>query len=63
MMYTEACPHCGDENYEITDYGDNFDTYSGSQWWACTCSKCGHKFEITKIYNLAEVTIEEVSGS
>ena len=63
MMYTEAYPNCGDENYEINDYGDNFDTYSGSQWWAYTCSKCGHKFEITKIYNLAEVTIEEVSGS
>ena len=63
MSYNEACPNCGSEDYEVSDYGDSFDTYGGEQWWTCTCSKCGHSFEMIKTYELKNVIIEEVSES
>lgn len=59
MKYTEACPKCNSNEYEINDYDDNFDQFGAVQWWACTCAKCNTKFHIEKVYKLANVTIEE----
>lgn len=60
MKYTEACPKCNNEDYEVNDYGDSFDQYGGGeQWWECTCLKCNTKFYMTKIYKLVNVTIEQ----
>jgi len=63
MKYIEACPHCNCEDYEVLDYGDSFDEFGGEQWWSCVCSNCGRKFDITKVYDLKDVIIEEVSES
>jgi len=63
MTYSETCPKCGSEDYEIDEYGDDFSGGGGEQWWTCICSKCGCKFDMTKIYKLANVIIEEVSES
>jgi hypothetical protein len=63
MTYSETCPNCGCEDYEVNDYGDSFDQFGGGQWWSCTCDKCGCKFDMTKIYKLSNVIIEEVSES
>ena len=57
MRYEEKCPICNSENYETEDYSDGFDTYSGEQWWYCVCSN-GHRFSITKVYELKNVIIE-----
>ena len=59
MKYTEACPKCNSDEYEINDYDDNFDQFGAIQWWACTCAKCNTKFYIEKTYKLANVTVEE----
>ena len=58
MKYEEKCPICGDENYEVEDYDDSYDCDGGEQWWYCRCLN-GHKFSITKIYELKNVIIEE----
>lgn len=57
MCYEEKCPICNSEDYEVEDYSDTFDTFSGEQWWICVCPN-GHKFSITKIYDLKDVIIE-----
>jgi hypothetical protein len=59
MSYTEACPKCNSEEYEINDYGDSFDQFGAEQWWICTCANCNTKFSINKMYKLTEVNIEE----
>ena len=56
MKYKEACPVCGSEDYEVLDYGDEFDTYGATQWWTCKCP-CGQNFEIRKEYDLTNVII------
>lgn len=61
MKYREACPNCNSENYEITDYSDEFDMDGCVQWWDCMCEDCGRKFSITKVYTLSNVIVEEVS--
>jgi hypothetical protein len=63
MAYSETCPKCGCEDYEVNDYGDSFDQFGCEQWWSCTCSKCGCNFDMTKVYRLTNVIIEEVSAS
>ena len=63
MAYSETCPKCGCEDYEVNDYGDSFDQFGGEQWWSCTCDKCGCNFDMTKVYKLTSVIIEEVSAS
>ena len=63
MMYSEACPKCGNEDYERADYGDDFDQFGAEQWWYCVCHDCGCTFNITKTYDLKSVIIEEVSAS
>ena len=63
MAYSETCPKCGSEDYEVEDYGDSFDGFGGEQWWTCTCSNCGCKFDMTKSYKLTNVIIEKVSAS
>ena len=57
MCYEEKCPICNSENYEVEDYSDSFDTFGGEQWWYCVCHN-GHKFSITKVYDLKDVIIE-----
>ena len=59
MTWREECPECQSEDYEVNDYHDDFDYYGGSQWWNCTCSKCGCNFTIAKDYKLVDVTIEK----
>ena len=59
MKYTESCPKCHSEEYEINDYGDNFDQFGAEQWWICTCVNCDTKFSINKMYKLVEVNVEE----
>lgn len=59
MTYSETCPKCGSEEYEVNDYDDNFDQFGAVQWWACTCTECKTKFQMTKLYKLTEVSIEE----
>jgi len=59
MKYSEACPKCGSEEYEINDYGDNFDQFGAEQWWEYTCAKCDTKFHMLKMYKLVGVSIEE----
>lgn len=63
MTYSEVCPRCGSEEYETDDYGDSFDQFGGEQWWTCVCNDCGCKFDITKVYELKDVIVEEVSAS
>ena len=60
MDFIGACPKCGDENYEIEDYNDDFDQYGRAQRWKAVCTKCGQKFEITREYVLKNVTIEPI---
>ena len=62
MTYSEACPNCHDEDYIVDEYNDSFDQFGGTQWWDCTCSKCGQKFTITKEYKLVEVMVEEAEA-
>ncbi len=59
MKYSEVCPHCDSSEYEINDYGDDFDQFGAEQWWECTCAKCGTKFQMIKLYKLTEVIIEK----
>lgn len=63
MTYSDACPKCGDYDYEIEDYGDDFDQFGGSRWWKCRCPKCGYHFYMNQVYKLTEVYFEEVSES
>lgn len=63
MKYNEVCPQCGSEEYETEDYGDSFDQFGAEQWWTCVCNDCGCTFSITKMYDLKNVIIEEVSES
>lgn len=57
--YTDACPDCGNEDYDITDYGDEFDDYGGEQWWECHCEKCGCNFTKHRFYTTEKVIIEK----
>jgi predicted nucleic-acid-binding Zn-ribbon protein len=59
MKYSEACPKCGSEEYEINDYGDSFDQFGAEQWWECTCTQCETKFHMLKMYKLVNVSVEE----
>ncbi len=59
MKYTEACPKCNSNEYEINDSGDYFDQFGAELWWECTCDKCDKKFYINKMYRLTSVIIEE----
>ena len=53
-----ACPMCGNEDYEIGDYGENFDDEDYySRWWLCRCKKCGYCYEVEKIYNLVRTLV------
>ena len=63
MTYSDTCPKCNYEDYEIEDYGDNFDEFGGTQWWKCYCPRCGYHFYMNKLYKLTEVYFEEVSDS
>ena len=63
MMHSETCPKCGSDDYEINDYSDDFTGCGGEQWWSCTCNKCGCNFDMTKVYRLTNVIVEEVSAS
>ena len=58
MKYSEACPKCNSEDYTVEDYQDSFEQFDCSQWWDCSCPKCGQKFTIYKRYKLVEVQVE-----
>jgi len=58
-MRDYECPDCQSNDYLINDYNDDFDYNGGSQWWTCTCSKCGCKFTIFKDYKLIRTIIEK----
>jgi len=57
-MSEEKCPKCGNKEYRIDDYNDDFDQDGGAQWWTCTCSKCGCRFTITTTYKYLSTTVE-----
>jgi transposase-like protein len=53
-----ACPKCGSEDYEVGDYGENFnDEDYYSRWWLCRCKKCDYCYEVEKIYNLVRTLV------
>lgn len=54
----EACPMCDSEDYTIEDYFENFcGEEGGVQWWSCRCNKCGCKFDIERVYELADISV------
>ena len=63
MTYSDTCPKCNHEDYEIEDYGDEFDQYSAFQWYQCRCPNCGYRFIMNREYKLTDVSFEEVSAS
>lgn len=57
MFEEEKCPTCGNADYEIEDYGEEFDYDSACQWWKCICSQCGQHFMIERFYDLKSVEV------
>ena len=57
MFNEEKCPDCGSEDYDISEYWDDFDEDGGIRVWKCVCPKCHKNFIITYEYKCTEVTV------
>lgn len=59
----EVCPVCGSENFDWTDYQENFNDEAAWQGWCCRCKDCCCKFTIERVYKLVDVSVRRVHGN
>jgi len=65
MLDYEQCPYCGSEDFDISDFDQNFDIDDVSFYWRCNCNECEKVFNIIKWYKLIKTSVqteEEWSG-
>lgn len=58
-MEEEKCPTCGEDNFNIEDYEEDFNDLLGTYYksWKCKCCN-GHDFMITYCYARTKVIVE-----
>lgn len=53
----EVCPVCNSESFDWGKYEEDFNGDEAWQHWRCRCDKCGCKFDIERVYKLADISV------
>ncbi len=59
MFSEEKCPNCGNGDYEVQDYDENYQDDYFSRSWYCKCGNCKSDFTITYLYELKKIEVSE----